>query len=434
MKPGPPPRAFPAGPHLAGPHLAGLFLAGLVLVEAAAAGVPGLDGGHAKLRWVGSSYPDDSVYRELFGSASNDQYANLRLKFRASPARFKLNADYQLIGQYGDALEVDTDSYGPFGLVPTLPDDDRRWWDLTDNISRSDSRHWVQRLDRLSVAYTGDKAVVRFGRQAVSWGNGLIYNPMDFLNPFDPAAVDTEYKSGDDMLYSQYLLDSGSDWQLVNVQRRDEEGDVSSGVSSTALKFHGFGLEWEYDLLLAEHYDQFIAGAGAVVNVGESVLRGDVTLTDGRREWVTSLDLNWSYSWVWGGHNVSAVAEYFYNGFGLSGSDYSTQKILDDRDLADRLVRGELFNVGRNYLAGSLLVEWTPLLNITPNLFVNLNDGSALAQLVVQWDLGQNWQFLAALNTPLGSSGTEYGGLETGLDELTLGVDSSLFAQLAWYF
>jgi hypothetical protein len=135
-----------------------------------------------------------------------------------------------------------------------------------------------------------------------------------------------------------------------------------------------------------------------------------------------------------GGHNVSAVIEYFYNGFGLSGSNYTPQKIFNDTDLYDRLQRGELYTIGRNYLAGSMLVELSPLVNITPNLFINLNDGSALAQLVVQWDLGQNWQIQGALNAPLGPDGSEYGGLDTGVEGSYLAVDLSLFAQLAWYF
>jgi len=185
---------------------------------------------------------------------------------------------------------------------------------------------------------------------------------------------------------------------------------------------------------VAEHYDQWVLGAGGLANVGEAVVRGDITLTDARDGWETSLVVNWSWSWTWGGHNVSAMAEYFYNGFGLEEADYSPEKFRDDRDLVERLARGELFTIGRHYLAGSLLVELTPLVNLTPNLFVNVDDGSALAQLVLQWDPAQDWQLLASLAMPVGSSNTEYGGLETGVDGLTLEVGPSLFVQLGWYF
>ena len=396
--------------------------------------VPGFDGGHLKLRWQGSSYPGDSAYREVFGEVADDEYADLRLKFSGSRQRFSVQADYQLIGQWGDSLELPVDSNGLLLLPPSLPNDDLRWWNLTDTLSDNDTRGAVQRLDRLNVGYTGDKAVLRFGRQAVSWGNGLIYNPVDFFNPFNPTAVDTEYKLGEDMLYGQYLLDDGSDWQAVVVQRRDEYGSANSEQRTTALKFHGFGLEAEYDLLLAENFNEFIAGIGGVSNLGEAVLRGDITFTDARDGWVTSAVANWSWSWVLGGCNATVALEYFYNGFGLADDDYTPENILADKDLAQRLQRGELYTIGRHNMAGSLTVEVAPLLNITSNLFANLADGSALAQLVAQWDLAQDWQLLAAATAPLGSKGTEYGGIETGIDDLGLAVGPSLLVQLAWYF
>ena len=401
---------------------------------AVGAAVPGFDGGHSKLRWQGSSYPDDSAYREVFGDVADDEYADLRLKFSGSYQKLSIRADYQLIAQWGDSLDLPGDTDNLLLLPPSLPDDDQRWWDLTDTISDNQSRGAVQRLDRLNVGYTGDNAVLRVGRQAVSWGNGLIYNPVDFFNPFNPAAVDTEYKLGEDMVYGQYLLGSGSDWQGVVVQRRDREGRATSEQRTTALKFHGFGLEAEYDLLLAENFNEFIAGLGGVSNFGEAVLRGDITLADARDGWVTSLVANWSWSWVWGGYNATVVLEYYYNGFGLAEDDYTPENILADRDLAQRLERGELYTIGRHHMAGSLLVELAPLVNVTTNLFANLEDGSGLTQVVLEWNLAQNWQLLASATAPLGSSGTEFGGIDTGIDDLTLAVGPSLLAQLAWYF
>jgi hypothetical protein len=76
----------------------------------------------------------------------------------------------------------------------------------------------------------------------------------------------------------------------------------------------------------------------------------------------------------------------------------------------------------------------TPLLLLIPNLFVNLQDPSALAQLVVQYDWKQNLLLLAALNLPVGSDGSEYGGIEASADGLYFSTGPSVFAQLAWYF
>ena len=410
------------------------FYVVLVLLALPLTTMAGFQGGHTKVQWLSSTYPADSVFRAPLGANAQDQSGELRLKFRGDSGSWALKADYQFIARFGDSLPLSEQPDSSFLLPPTAPTDDRRWWDLTHEIDKSDDQILVQRLDRLHLDYIGDKVVLRFGRQAVSWGNGLIYNPMDVFNPFDPAAVDTEYKFGDDMLYAQYLTDSGDDWQFVQVVRRNEAGDVASEVNSTALKFHGFGGDWEYDLLLAQHYDDVLLGVGGSSSWGGAVIRGDITLTETEDDWVASAVANWSYSWVWGGRNVSAVAEYFFNGFGLRESEYSLANIQDNPELVDRIARGELYTVGRHYLAGSLILEVSPLLNIIPNVFVNLGDGSALAQLVGQWNFSQNWQLLGSINVPVGPAGTEYGGLEAGIGEFTLSAGPAVFAQLAWYF
>jgi hypothetical protein len=292
----------------------------------------------------------------------------------------------------------------------------------------------VHRLDRIYLGITGKKTVVRIGRQAVSWGNGLIYTVMDFFNPFDPAAVDKEYKTGDDMLYGQYLKQNGDDIQAVWVVRRDIDGNVSSDVDSIAAKYHGFSGDREYDLLLAQHFDDTIIALGGLTDISGALWRGDITLTDTQSDNVFSLVTSLTYSWVGWGHNISGIAEYFYNGFGQADENYSPAALAANPDLVERLARGELFTLGRHYLALSALIEMTPLWLVTPNAFINIGDGSLLAQLVTSYDLKQDLQILAALSVPVGAAGTEYGGIDSGIAGKQLSSGASIYAQLAWYF
>jgi hypothetical protein len=281
--------------------------------------------------------------------------------------------------------------------------------------------------------------VLRIGRQAVSWGNGLIYTPMDFFNPFDPAAVDKEYKTGDDMIYGQYLTQSGDDMQAVWVFRRDLNGDVSRDVDSIAAKYHGFADDKEYDLLIAQHYDDNVLAFGGLSDLGTALWRGDITITrtsnnQAQTDNIFSLVTSITYSWVGWNRNISGVAEYFYNGFGQADGDYSPAALAANPDLVERLVRGELFTLGRHYLALSAMIEMTPLWSLTPNAFINIGDGSFLAQLVTGYDLKQDLQILAALNVPVGASDTEYGGIDSGISGKQLRTGPGIFAQLAWYF
>ncbi len=99
-----------------------------------------------------------------------------------------------------------------------------------------------------------------------------------------------------------------------------------------------------------------------------------------------------------------------------------------------RIARGELFTIGRHYIAGGLTLELNPLFNLTPTAFLNLGDASGLVQLAGSYDISQSWQLLFAVNLPFGDDGTEFGGLESGVDSLNLSFGPSLFTQLAFYF
>jgi hypothetical protein len=412
-----------------------LFLLGTATGVAAQEDGRWSTGGHVKAQFNDIGFPDNSIYRQWSGSSAQDYNLESRLKFSYRRDRWDFKADYQFIMLNSDSLRLSSQLPSPAVPGSGVISDDRRWWDLTYSVGDIDDTVFIHRLDRLSAGFTTDHTVWRFGRQAISWGNGLIFSPMDIFNPFDPAAVDKEYKSGDDMLYGQYLFDSGNDLQGVAVVRRDPvTGDVEQEQSSVALKYHGFIGMNEFDLLAARHYDDTVLGLGGGLDVGGAVVRGDLTWTDTNTRSVFSAVASLSYSWTWAGKNVSGVLEYYYNGFGQADSAYSGAELAANPDLLRRIARGELFTLARHYTAASAMIEVTPLFRLTPNLFVNLEDPSALVQVVAQYDWRQNLQVLAALNIPAGSGGTEYGGIETPIDGLYFSTDASLFAQLAWYF
>jgi hypothetical protein len=69
-----------------------------------------------------------------------------------------------------------------------------------------------------------------------------------------------------------------------------------------------------------------------------------------------------------------------------------------------------------------------------PNIFANIEDGSALLQIVTRNNLSEDMEVIGALNSPIGPEGSEYGGIALDTPGVFLSTDASLFAQLAWYF
>ena len=403
-----------------------LALTFLLLASAVAADDLDTDfGGHTKLRLVGQSFPDNSLYRDFAGATALDVTADLRLNLQLNSGRWTFDAAHQLVGLQGDSLE--------FGGGP--PNDDRRLFNLSDVITDGSDSAVLHRLDRLWIGYASEKAVVRLGRQALSWGNGLVYAPMDLVNPFDPTSIDTEYKAGDDMLYLQYLQDNGNDVQAAYVARRNlATGDVESDEATAAAKYHGFAGVGEFDLLVAQSYGDTVVGLGASHEIGGAVWSADLVVTDTDSDTYVQFVTNLMYSWVFKDRNMSGAIEYYYNGFGLSGGRYDPLSLAGNPDLAIRLARGELFTAGRHYAAANVLIEMTPLWSLTPTLLINARDPSALFQLVTNYSLSDNMTLLASLNVPLGADGSEFGGIATGLPNRYLSVDAGLFAQFAWYF
>ena len=392
-------------------------------------------GGHTKYQFIHTQVPQDSVLHQIDGDTLQDYNLEARLKVSARRDRLDFKTHIQFITVHSDSLsgfsELPLLIYPGQGVIS----DNRRWFDLTHEFNNEGKNATLLRLDRLNVGFTGENTVVRFGRQAISWGNGLLFTPMDILNPFDPTVVDKEYKAGDDMLYGQYLLNRGDDIQTVAVVRRHPiSGEVDRHQSTLAGKYHGFWGSKEYDLLLAEHYGEIVLGLGASTDFGGAIWRGDLVWNETDSGSVFSAVAGGSYSGVTGGHNWSGFIEYFYNGFGQTGGDYSVAGIASNTELLKRLARGELFNLGRHYLGISITIETTPLLTLTPNIFINLTDPSALAQFVFSYDWKQDIQVLAALSFPIGPNGSEYGGIDSGQPGLYVSTGPSLFAQLAWYF
>ena len=403
----------------------------------ATAGDTTLDiGGRVSSQFVATSYPDDSFFSDVFGSSSEDFNLDGRVLLRIDRDRWNFDVDYQFIILYGDRVEFTRELPPELQLLyPHLPSDRARLFDLTYVFTNSGKTATLNRLDRLAVGYTSDKVVMRFGRQAVSWGNGLVYTAMDIFNPFDPAAVDREFKTGDDMLYGQYLRGNGDDLQSVMVFRRDLlSGDVEADASSLAFKYHGMFDDGEYDAVVAQHFGNTLVGAGGNHSLGGAVWNSDLVVTITDDDIVPSFVTNLTYSWIWGGKNISGGIEYFYNGFGQRDGCYSMECLENNPELLNRIARGELFTLGRNYIAASATLELNPLFLLMPNVFVNVGDPSALLQVVFQNDLKQDLMLLSSLNLPIGANGTEFGGLPTDIPDLYLSTGPSVFFQLRWYW
>lgn len=394
--------------------------------------------GELKLQGLAVDTPSDSLSRSLGIGSHTDSALNLRLMGdgRLEPG-WSWDAAWLLELRQGEGIALDRRlfAYDPAYYAPF---ERRNWWNLHHTFSDTGKRYAAHRIDRLSIAYSGEHAVLRLGRQALTWGGGLVFHPMDLFNPFPPNAVDTEYKPGADMLYGQWLFDSGADLQGVVTPRRDPlTRRLETDQSAAGLKWHGFlGAEQQYgyQLLLARNYGSDLLGIALSGSLGGATWSAEAVPTrpaDGglRTSWLANLQ----YAWRCFARNCNGYAEVFHSGFGVGGSGSTLADL--PQPLNRRLARGELFTVSHDYLALGLTLEWTPLLDIKPLLIANLDDRSGLLVAQAVRSLSDNASLTLAVQSGIGPSGTEYGGLETAAGSgVYLAPERYLYGRIDWYF
>jgi hypothetical protein len=378
--------------------------------------------GHLKYNFANINYERDNINTVNGSQSLRDNAFHFRLKAEKRWSVWDAKIHYEVLALYGDTQKK--------VQAGTLSKDEHRLFKLTKKLGNSDKLDAVQRLDRFYLGYNGEQLVIRFGRQTVSWGNGLIFHPLDIFTPFSPVDINKNYKTGDDMLYGQWLFENDDDLQMILLPRRNlKNNQIENEQSSLAFKYHGrYQKEWDFDFALARHFDESVLGFGLSKDVSEAIWRFDVTATHLKEgNTVVSLITNMDYSWVWFEHNFYGYIEYFHNGVGETQVDRYSELALQTR-----LERGEVYTRGKDYLGTGIQIELTPLFNFYTSSMINLYDQSGIFQIRGIYDLAQDLQLIAWLDIPYGDKGSEFGGIP--IDDKYIAPGQRASIRLTYYF
>lgn len=366
----------------------------------------------------------------LLSSLSAQDYAlsqsNLRIKTYHQTGRWEFDLQYLLDAEYSDDLAVinGTNKY---------PSGTRYWFDLETNLSGSNTHVINHKLDRASIHYLSDQWVFKLGRQAITWGNGILFHPMDLFNPFSPDAKDTSYKAGIDMAYAQVLFDSGADLQMLWRPGKNPRDKPDSKQGSAAVKYLFYIDRLQIDLMLAQDYQQNIYGVGVASPIGEAVVKLDIVSTESNNNRQNlSWDINLQHSWQWGDKPLTGYIEYFHNGFS-DGNITALDQLTAEQ--TSRLQRGQSFTLGADYLALGIQLQWAPLVMISPSFIHQLNDNSQLILANIDYNLSDTSRLLFGITIARGNDGTEYGGFYvTSNSQIIAQPANQIYMRYEWYF
>ncbi len=268
----------------------------------------------------------------------------------------------------------------------------KQFLDIDDQIAQDGNVRWDHLIYRGYLTYRSDVFDLRFGRQQVPWGVTYFWTPTDLFNPFDPLAIEKEERAGTDALDLKAYWDGLQYAELVYAPQREHRQDTIAG------KLHLAVGSQEFSFILAESKESEVFGADYFRNIGESVLRMELTRTDAQDEqdfWKFSANMDHTFP-----NTFYILGEYHHNGQGRR-----------DKNTYERLRRllGEVNFLAQDFFGLKLGYDVNPLIRLENHFIWTLTDHSISMNPELRWSVNKNSEFLLGGLLFLGKQDTEYG-------------------------
>ncbi len=248
-------------------------------------------------------------------------------------------------------------------------------------------------VDRLYFRQNFLTSSLIIGRQRIQWGTGRIWNPTDVFNPINPANFDKIEKDGADAVSFTSYLGNFTDLEIV------WNPEDNFRQSNAGARFRTNYDEFDLSLLTAYFDKRVMIGGDFAGNLATAGVRGEGVYwfdqKNGRDAYVRAIfGMDYQFTTA-----LYGLVEYQYNGQG------STDR--NEYDLLG-LLRGEILNVARNYLAASASYQIHPLVMTGLTLTINLDDGSRYFLPSVEYSLSDAVTLSAGALIASGKEGSEY--------------------------
>lgn len=240
------------------------------------------------------------------------------------------------------------------------------------------------RIDRLYASYTPDGLGVTLGRQPISFGNALLFTPLDLVNPFTPAVIDQEYKPGVDALRIDAYPGFSSKVTLAAAYAGswDPEGLVLAAYGQTTVGVTDLGF------FAGSVRADGVLGTSIVTSIGAVGVSSDITVTlpaDDADPFVRgTVGLLWRP-----GANTTINAEAYVQTIGATRAEDYLGTTVDPR-----FERGEIWLMGTAYLGIAVSQQITPTLTGSVAAIGNVLDPSAFLSPNLAWSVAGNTDFV----------------------------------------
>lgn len=281
-----------------------------------------------------------------------------------------------------------------------------RYQDLSSRIYPGDQDEienfaLYQDVDRAFMKIRFKLGDVYIGRQPFSWGISRNYSPTDFISPFSLNQLDQEQRRGSDGVRVKIPVGMMNELDFGWVAGSEAQSDLNGyfarmRINIAKTDFEFIGAYFRKNLLVGGGLTRSIFQAGfwsegayLIPEVHENI---DQFYKNGFFKFSAGMD----YSW-WG--TLYGFVEYDYNGGGMSCPE---QYYLSQQRPASS-------QLGKHYLGGGLNYQFKPLVNISGNLILNLNDQSVFITPRLEYNIAENIYLYFGSYSGIGSKPDQMG-------------------------
>ncbi|HTP12283.1 MAG TPA: hypothetical protein VMM37_01595 [Bacteroidota bacterium] len=322
----------------------------------------------------------------------------------------RLNLKWYTTETVTTALEIRARAYAG-GTVEETPGfldairNDHEFAHLDATLWNTKSSVGYAEVDRLWADWNQGKFQVTVGRQRVSMGTCLVWNPTDLFNPLSILDFDYEEKPAFDGGRVQYYLGPLSKLEV------DARPGKTAATSTTALAYTTNAWEYDFHVLVGRRSGLGIVGGSWAGDIGGGGFRGEILVSQKPEQVVPGF---YDISRTNGGMVSGAISgDYtFPNSLYLHCETlYSSIGVTENAALFQRqsLLLG-LLSPSRWSLFGELSYDITPLVRGSLFTLQNPIDGSRVLVPSVTWSIVTNLDLTAIALLFHGDTLSEFGG------------------------
>lgn len=318
-----------------------------------------------------------------------------RVRFK-SETSYPLTLNQQLLAKIHYDQQASFGSYvseGDFRLEEKLAQE-RQFVDLSQNMIEREGVVYMHRLHRASIAYKGPHFKMEIGRQQISWGVGYFFTPTDLFNPFQSTQLELDERDGTDAVDFQTLALKLFKTQFVYTPR----GGRLHPQRFLARFSKQNVMDYEVGVLGGFIHRDLVSGFDLRGNIKNSAVRGELLFRkedndDAFVQFTANADYNFH-------HNIYGMLEYHFNGEGHRKRGAYQR---------DRLLRGDIRQLAKNYVAAILSRNLTPLVRLENRFILNIDDLSIFFRPEIQYEATENLLLTAGVQIFEGDKHDELG-------------------------